>query len=282
MNASFEKLQRRIQATQSHLCVGLDVDLAKIPARFQSEKQPQFAFNTWLIEQTAPFVAAYKFNLAFYEARGAQGMAELEETLKWVRDFDDSIWLIGDAKRGDIGNTSAAYAASLFDHLKFDAATINPYLGQDAIQPFLDHQDKVSIVLCKTSNPGSGEVQDLLVVPQAEAAKTAETATAPQPLYEYIAERVAKTWSQNNNCMLVVGATYPDQLAQIRQTVGDEMFFLVPGIGAQGGDLEATLNAGLNAQKTGLLLTTSRQVMYADDPAKVAHELSEQIQKFTT
>jgi orotidine-5'-phosphate decarboxylase len=269
MNASFAKLQQRIEKTQSHLCVGLDVDIAKIPERFQKEKHPQLAFNKWLIEQTAPYVAAYKLNLAFYEARGAQGMQELEETLAWVRSFDESIWLIGDAKRGDIGNTSAAYATSLFDHLNFDAATINPYLGQDAIQPFLDRQDKVSIVLCKTSNPGSGEIQDALVV--------SEEKGTPRPLYEHVAERVAQHWNQNHNCMLVVGATYPEQLAQIRKCVGDEMFFLIPGIGAQGGDLQKTLEAGLNAQRTGVLITTSRQVIYAEDPKSVVQDLHEQI-----
>ncbi len=253
-----QKYQQRVKKINSLLCVGLDSDLAKIPARFQTAAHPQFAFNKWIIDQTHSYVSAYKPNLAFYEARGASGWEELAMTMAYLQKNYPDIFTIADAKRADIGNTNLQYVEAIFDQLNFDAITLHPYLGQEAIAPFLARKDKVSIILCKTSNPGAGEIQDLVV--------------AGQPLWLQIAQKVATDWNHNQNCMLVVGATYSEDLAKIRQIVG-EMTLLIPGIGAQGGDLQAILKAGLNQQKTGLIISSSRQIIFADQPAKEAKDL---------
>lgn len=261
MNA-IEKYNSRVAAINSLVCVGLDSDIQKLPDEFLNQPAPQFAFNQHIIQETAEFTATFKFNIAFYEARGEQGISELALSIQYLRDHHPEILTICDAKRSDIGNTSQAYAHAIFDQLGFDAVTLNPYLGRDAIQPFLDYQDKASIILCRTSNNGSGEFQSLKV--------------DGKPLYQVVAEKVVNEWNTNNNCMLVVGATYPDEVAIVRAVTGD-MTFLVPGIGAQGGDIEAVMDAGLNSQNKGLMINSSRSIIFYDNPADAAQTLRDQI-----
>jgi orotidine-5'-phosphate decarboxylase len=250
--------------TNSLLCIGLDSDIRKLPERFLVEKEPQFAFNRWIIEQTYHWAAAYKPNLAFYEARGEAGWRELRLTMEYLHEHHPEIFTIADAKRADIGSTNEGYVAAIFDELGFDAITLHPYLGKEALQPFLDRADKTCIVLCRTSNPGAGELQDLNI--------------GKKKLWQKVAENVKNDWNVNKNCMLVVGATYPEEMAIIRKTVGDKITFLVPGIGAQGGDLAAVMNVGLNSQGEGLLISSSREIIFAQDPAHAARELYEQIE----
>ena len=246
----------------SLLCVGLDPDFNKLPDIFKKSKTPLYDFNKSIIDATAPYVGAFKPNSAFYEARGEAGMRELRMTFDYLNETYPDIFTILDAKRADIGNTNNGYATMAFDWLDADAVTLHPYLGQEAIQPFLDRTDKTSIILCRTSNPGAGEFQDLKIYDKA--------------LWQVVAEQVASKWNKNNNCMLVVGATYPEELAIVRKVVG-EMTILVPGIGAQGGDLEKVMAAGLNSQKAGLLINSSRGIIFAADPAAEAKKLCEQI-----
>ncbi len=234
----FEKLQRASEKNESLLCVGLDPDPALMPINDISE------FNRAIIEATSDFVCAYKPNLAFYEALGEKGYAALRETLKAI---PDHIAVIGDAKRGDIGNTAKAYAHALFDELGFDAATVNPYLGGDSVEPFLEREEKAAFIVCRTSNPGARDLQDLTV--------------NGRPLFEVVAE-MARGWNRRRNVGLIVGATYPDELRRVRGLC-PEMTFLVPGVGAQGGDVTAVMANGLDAKGGGLIINASRQVLYA-------------------
>jgi orotidine-5'-phosphate decarboxylase len=256
------KYNARAAAVNSLVCVGLDTDPALIPSQFQGSPTPQYDFNRWIIDQTAVYATAFKINTAFYEARGSAGWAELEQTIAYLRETQPSLLTICDAKRGDIGSTSAAYARAIFDHMGFDSVTLNPYLGRDALEPFLNRADKGCILLCRTSNPGSGEFQDMPV--------------GGLPLWLWIGEQVSRTWNGHNNCMLVVGATYPKEVERVRGVVGD-MPLLIPGIGAQGGDLEATVHAGLTADGHGIIINASRSIIYADDPAAAARLLRDGI-----
>ena len=262
MNTAMEKFERRVETAGSLLCVGLDPELDRIPARFKSEEWPLFAFNQWIIEQTHPYAAAYKPNMAFYEFQGSQGIAELEMTMKYLRGEHPEIPKICDAKRGDIGNSNRGYAASIFDAMGFDAVTLHPYLGKEALAPFLERRDKVCIVLCRTSNPGAGEFQNL--------------ESGGRPLWETVALRVSAGWNIAGNCMLVAGATCPEEMRRIR-AIALEIPFLVPGVGAQGGDVAAVVSAGLNAQGKGLLINSSRGILFSDDPAAAARDLREEI-----
>lgn len=237
------------------LCVGLDSDVEKIPKKFRKASNPQFEFNKWIIEQTHDLVVAYKPNVAFYEARGEQGWRELQMTIEYLRSAHPEIVTILDAKRADIGNTNDGYVTAIFDQLGFDAVTLHPYLGQEALQPFLDRQDKACIILCRTSNPGAGEFQDLMVQSSKDA---------PRPLWQVVAETVSQKWNLHQNCMLVVGATYPKEMAQIRELTGN-MILLVPGIGAQGGKV-SDLKAGLTNSNSGMIVTSSRGIIFANDP----------------
>src|SRR5665213_2873808 len=239
MTAILQKFDRRVKAAGSLLCVGLDPELDRIPARFRGEEWPLFAFNRWIIDQTHPYAAAYKPNMAFYEARGTQGLTELELTMEYLRSEHPDVVTVCDAKRGDIGNTNRGYAVSIFDAMGFDAVTLHPYLGREALAPFLERQDKACIVLCRTSNPGAGEFQDLQV--------------EGRPLWETVAMRVNSEWNAEGNCMLVVGATYPEEMGRIR-AIAPEMTLLVPGVGAQGGDVAAVVAAGLDARGKGLMI----------------------------
>ncbi len=252
----------RAQKVNSLLCVGLDPDFNKLPQVFKEKEYPQFEFNKWIIEQTAEYAAAYKPNAAFYEACGDGGMRELKMTMEYLQEKYPDIFTILDAKRGDIGNTNNGYVSSIFDWFGFDAMTLHPYMGAESLQPFLDRKDKISIILCRTSNPGAGEFQDLLI----------ET----RPLWQVVANDVNSKWNRNGNCMLVVGATYPEEMKVIR-SLAPNMTFLVPGIGAQGGDLQTVMKAGLDASGKGLIIAASRSIIFADDAAKEAKKLRDEI-----
>ncbi len=263
-----DKYNKRAKKIDSLLCVGLDSDFDKIPDRFKTKEFPQFEFNKWIIEETHEYTAAYKPNSAFYEARGEKGMKELKLTIDYLNKNHLDIFTILDAKRADIGNTNEGYVKSFFDWFGFDAVTIHPYLGQEAVQPFLDRKDKVSIILCRTSNKGAGEFQDLKVVD-----------LPGRPLWKVVAEKVSKNWNKNKNCMLVVGATYPKEMNEIRKIAGD-MTFLVPGIGAQGGDLKAVMKAGLSSEGLGLIINSSRGIIFSENPKEEARKLCEEIKKY--
>lgn len=261
-----EKLDAVVAKNNSLLCVGLDSDFEKIPELFKKSEQPLFEFNTSIIDKTSPIVCAYKPNSAFYEARGADGIAELKKTCDYIRENHPDIPIILDAKRADIGNTNNGYAQFAFEYLGADAITIQPYPGSAALQPFLDISDKGIIVWCKASNPGSGEFQDIKVA-------------GGLTLSEYIAQQVVKKWNTKNNCLLVVGATYPEELVSIRKIAGD-MTFLVPGIGVQGGDVEKTVKAGLNSKKAGMIINSSRGIIFAPDPYAEAIKLRDEINTY--
>ncbi len=253
-----DKLNRRIDAVGSMLCVGLDSNIERLPARFQQNTHPQFAFNQWIIQQTHEWVCAYKPNTAFYEARGAAGWQDLHLTMDYLHTHHPGIVTICDAKRGDIGSTNMGYATAIFDELGFDAITLHPYLGRQALMPFLERTEKGCIILCRTSNPASDELQGLDV--------------GGRPLWQHVAATVREQWNTNRNCLLVIGATYPQDLRVARE-IAPEMPFLVPGVGAQGGDAATVVRAGADAHGRGLIVNASRGVIFADDPAGAARTL---------
>jgi len=256
-----KKLDSIIKKNNSLLCVGLDSRFEKLQKAFQKKDYPQFAFNKWIIEQTHDLVCAYKPNIAFYEERGVDGIKELEMTCHYLAKYYPEIPIILDAKRGDIGSTNEGYTQFAFEYLRTDAVTLHPYLGKEAMEPFLKRKDKGSIVLCRTSNPGSGEFQNI------------------SGLYKKVAKAVSQSWNTNKNCMLVVGATYPKELAEIRKIVGD-MTLLIPGIGVQGGDVKKTVKAGLNSKNAGMMISSSRGIIFAKDPREEAKKLREHINKY--
>lgn len=253
-----------MQKNDSFLCVGLDSDVRKLPKHLVREKYPQFAFNKAIIDGTHDLVCAYKSNSAFYEARGADGIRELKMTCDYLHASYHEVPIILDAKRGDIGSTNEGYVSYAFDYLSVDAITLHPYLGREALQPFFDRKDKGCIILCKTSNRGAGEFQDLVLTKKGK------------PLYQIIAEKVANDWNTNGNCLLVVGAPYPEELAIVRRIVGD-MTLLVPGIGTQGGNLEKTMKAGVNSKGAGIIINASRSIIFSDDPQMMARQLRDKI-----
>ncbi len=261
-DSAVEKFNSRADSINSLLCIGLDSDRAKLPERFLSEQNPQFEFNKYIIEQTHEFSASYKLNTAFYEARGEQGMCELKLTAQYLQDNHPEIFTICDAKRADIGNTNKGYVEEVFDWLEFDSITLHPYLGREALTPFLSRADKACIILCRTSNPGAGELQDLQ--------------SNGKPLWQIIAEKVSQDWNTNNNCMLVVGATYPEEMKVIRR-VAPEITFLVPGIGAQGGSIEDVAAAGLDRSGRGLIIHSARTIIFSEDPRQAAIQTRDEI-----
>jgi orotidine-5'-phosphate decarboxylase len=242
-----ERLARAQRISGSLVCVGLDPDPAKLPQDLQSaDAQPLLAFNRRIVDATADIAAAYKPQIAFYSALGAED--QLLASIRYIRERAPNAVIILDAKRNDIGNTAEAYVREAFDRYDADAVTVSPYMGEDSVRPFLARPDRGAILLCRTSNPGAKDFQDLQV--------------DGMPLYRRVAERAAGHWNEHHNLMLVVGATYPREMAALRQAHPD-VPFLVPGIGAQGGDLGATLAAGLDARGAGLLINSSRNIIYA-------------------
>jgi orotidine-5'-phosphate decarboxylase len=251
-----ERLGRAQRTSGSLVCVGLDPDLAKVPRELAESREPFFAFNRRVIDATAEFAAAYKPQIAFYSALGKE--AELAASISYIRERAPHALVILDAKRNDIGNTAEAYASEAFDRYGADAVTVNPYMGGDSVRPFLARPDRGAILLCRTSNPGARDFQDLLV----DGSGGAPLGGTPLPLYRIVAERADRYWNEAQNLMLVVGATYPAEMAELRRA-HPALWFLVPGIGAQGGDLDSTLAAGLNSEGTGLLINSSRGIIYA-------------------
>lgn len=266
-NTTFlEKLKNKWRENK-FVCIGLDSDYSKIPPSFKegrSVEEALFQFNKTIIDTTADLVCAYKPQSAFYEACGEGGLKALKKTVSYIKEKFPEIPVILDAKRADIGNTNEAYANAIFDDQGFDAVTIHPYLGKEAVEPFLKRADKGIIVLVRTSNPGAGEFQDLQI--------------NDKKLYQLVAEHVARDWNKNGNCAVVVGATYPQELKKVREIVGD-MPILVPGIGTQGGDLKETLKNGLNSQKQGLIISSSRGIIFDPNPREAAQNLHSQIQE---
>ncbi|MDI6778255.1 MAG: orotidine-5'-phosphate decarboxylase [Patescibacteria group bacterium] len=260
-----DKYNARVDKVNSLACVGLDSDFAKIPEKFKKQENPQFEFNKWIIDQTHEYIAAFKANIAFYDARGDQGLKELKMTQDYLVEKYPDIFRVCDSKRGDIGNTNNGYVKEILDWLNFDAMTLHPYMGKESLQPFFDRKDKGLVVLCRTSNPGAGELQDLL--------------TDGKPLWQIVAEKVRDEWNENDNCLLVIGATVPEETKKIREIVGD-MTFLMPGVGAQGGDVEAAVRAGVNSEKKGLIINSSRGIIFAENPAEEARKLRDEINKY--
>jgi orotidine-5'-phosphate decarboxylase len=239
-------LQQRWANANSLVCVGLDPEPAKFPAHLRGNADAVFEFNRAIIDSTADFVCCYKPQIAHFAALRAEDA--LERLIAHIHDRHPGIPVILDAKRGDIGSTAANYVIEAFDRYGADAVTVNPYMGRDSVQPFLDRADKGVIILCRTSNPGAGDLQDLLV--------------AGQPLYQHVAAKVAGEWNSNGNCALVVGATWPAQLREVRDLVGD-LPFLVPGVGAQGGDVAQLVTNARTANGDGLMISSSRAILYA-------------------
>ena len=248
-----ERLARAQLASGSLVCVGLDPDPARLPKDLAGVEEPLHAFDRRIVDATAGIAAAYKPQIAFYSALGAED--QLAASIRYIRERAPAALVILDAKRGDIGNTAEAYAREAFDRYGADAVTVNPYMGEDSVRPFLARPDRGAILLCRTSNPGAQDFQDLLA--------------DGLPLYRRVAERAAGHWNAHGNLMLVVGATFPREMAELR-LAHPEVSFLVPGIGAQGGDLDATLAAGLDARGAGLLISSSRNIIYAGDGASGA------------
>jgi orotidine-5'-phosphate decarboxylase len=254
--AFMQALRARWSDANSLVCVGLDPEPSKFPARFAADPDAVFNFCRAIVDATAPFVCSFKPQIAHFASLGAEDA--LARLVAHVHAAHPGIPVILDSKRGDIGSTAQHYAAEAFDRYQADAVTANPYLGRDSVQPFLDRADRGVVILCRTSNPGAGDLQDLLV--------------AGQPLYQHVAAKVANEWNAHGNCALVVGATWPEQLREVRNIVGD-VPFLVPGVGAQGGDVEAVVRNAKTADGTGLVVSSSRAILYAstgDDFAQAA------------
>lgn len=247
-NIFLEKLSNK-WGENKFVCIGLD--------------QSNLELNKSIIDQTYDLVCAYKLNSAFYEAQGLEGRKSLEQTIAYIKKNYPDIPMILDAKRGDIGNTNQGYVKDVFDNLAVDAVTVNPYLGRDSLKPFLERADKGIFVLVRTSNPGAGEFQDLTV--------------EDKPLYEVVAQHV-REWNTNGNLGVVVGATYPDQLKVVREIIGD-MPILIPGVGSQDGDVTQAVKMGLDNNKQGIIINSSRGIIFSDNPREATLKLHQQIQE---
>ncbi|MEO5595795.1 MAG: orotidine-5'-phosphate decarboxylase [Lysobacteraceae bacterium] len=247
-------LKSRWQSANSLVCVGLDPEPAKFPAHLRNDPDAVFAFCRAIVDATADLVCCFKPQIAHFASLGAEDA--LQRLITHIHAAHPGVPVILDAKRGDIGSTAQNYAIEAFDRFGADAVTANPYLGRDSVQPFLDRADKGVVILCRTSNPGASDFQDLMIGNSDGSKGTA------RPLYQHVAETVARDWNANGNCALVVGATWPEQLREVRAIVGD-MPLLIPGIGAQGGDLESVLRNGLASDGIGLVISSSRAILYA-------------------
>ncbi len=248
-----QELTEQIFRKKSFLCVGLDTDLDRIPTYLLSEKDPVFSFNKAIIDATHKYCVAYKPNIAFYEALGVDGWKALKKTINYLHSDYPEIYTIADAKRGDIGNTSRMYAKAFFDDLGFDSVTVAPYMGKDSVEPFLEFENKHTILLALTSNEGAFDFQTLK--------------TDGEDLYKKVI-KTSKEWNNSENLMYVVGATKAEYLADIRKII-PENFLLVPGVGAQGGSLEEVCKYGIT-KNVGLLVNSSRKIIYASDSSNFA------------
>ncbi len=246
MSQFIDNLNAAVKRNNSLLCVGIDPALGKMPPQFSAFEQPFFAFGKAIVDATHDLVCAYKPQIAYYASHSAE--SELEATVAYIKANYPYIPVILDSKRGDIGATAEQYAQEAFDRYSADAVTLNPYMGSDCAAPFLERADKGAIFLCRTSNSGAADFQELEI----DGSK----------LYEHVASRIANDWNQHRNCCLVVGATAPEQIARVRRIVGD-MPLLVPGVGAQGGDVEQIVKAGQTADGAGLIINASRSIIYA-------------------
>lgn len=258
-----EELFSQIQQKESYLCVGLDTDIHRIPKHLLDTEDPLFEFNKQIIDATHKYAVAYKPNIAFYEAHGVKGWQSLEKTIEYI---PDDVFIVADAKRGDIGNTSKMYARAFFENMECDAITVAPYMGEDSVTPFLDFDNKWVILLALTSNAGGKDFQNLEL-------------TQGGDLFEEVLRKSAE-WAGSDQMMYVVGATRAESLQRIRKIIPDH-FLLVPGVGAQGGSLEEVSRYGMNSQ-CGLLVNSSRGIIYASDGedfAQVAGQKSEELQQ---
>lgn len=246
MSAFIEMLTASWERSNSLVCVGLDPEIERLPRDIAVQPSPIFQFNKAIIDATADLVCAYKPQFAHYAAYEAED--QLERTIEYVHRSYPGIPVILDSKRGDVGNTAVRYAIEAFERYGADAVTVNPYLGGDSLEPFLEYTDKGVIILCRTSNPGGRDLQDLEV--------------GGRKLYQVVADMAARRWNTRGNCLLVVGATQPRELAEVREIVG-KMPFLVPGVGAQGGDVALAVTNGQTDDGTGLIISSSRGILYA-------------------
>lgn len=266
-----QKLRNRWQQADTLVCVGLDPDPAKFPDSFVDDDDALFAFCRDIADATAQYACAFKPQIAYFAAHN-HGEAALQRLIAHINAEHPDVPVILDAKRGDIGSTAQQYACEAFERFGADAVTLNPYMGKDSAQPFLDYNDRGCVFLCHTSNPGARDFQELLI--------------DGQPLYQHIARTIAADWNADGNCALVVGATFPEELKVIRNLVGD-MPLLIPGIGAQGGDVEAVVKNGKTADGSGLMINSSRGILYAaqgdgyaEAAADAARELRDTINRF--
>lgn len=262
-------LKKAIQKSNSMLCVGLDPVFEKLPERFQNKKDPLYEFCRYIIDETHEFTSSYKPNSAFFEAEGASGLTQLKKTIDYIKTSYPEIIVILDAKRGDIESTNEGYIKFAYDFLKADAITLHPYLGKQAMLPFLSLKNKGCIFLCRTSNLGSFEFQNLQV----------ENEGSKALLFQQIARQVAESWNENNNCMLVAGATNPLDLKKIRECA-PTLFILIPGVGAQGGSLKLSVENALDDNKSGILIAVSRSIIYANNPKNEAKKLRDEINSY--
>jgi len=263
MSGFIQALSKAWQQNDSLVCVGLDPEIERFPRHLAAQGSPIFQFNKAIIDATADLVCAYKPQFAHYAAYEAED--QLERTIEYIHRSHPDVPVILDSKRGDVGNTAERYAIEAFERYGADAVTVNPYLGGDSLEPYLRRADKGVIILCRTSNPGARDLQDL---------KVGELA-----LYQVVAQLAAQRWNSRGNCLLVVGATYPEELAQVRALVGD-MPLLVPGVGAQGGDVGQAVSRGQTADGTGLIISSSRAILYAsqgEDFASAARAATQQL-----
>jgi orotidine-5'-phosphate decarboxylase len=263
----FSRLKQRQEAIRSRLCIGLDPDPARFPALLRQSRTPIFDFNRAIVDATQDVASCFKPQIAHFASAAAED--QLIQTIEYIQDLDIPVLL--DAKRGDVGSTAEMYAAELFERYGADAATVNPYLGMDSLQPYLDYEDKGIFVLCRTSNPGGADLQHLVL-------------ENGQMLYEHVARLASESWNNNKNVGLVVGATRPEELERIREICGD-MTFLLPGVGAQGADVGAMMAAG---QGGGMLISSSRAILYASDgedfaeaARQVAIDTRDEVNKFS-
>jgi len=291
---NFRELLEAQWSRGNFVCVGLDSEFSKIPRCLWQDGESHIgivdereidiagtivAFNRATVEATKGLVCAYKPNSAFYEAHGDEGIAALHRTIVDIHIIAPDVPVILDAKRADIGNTNNGYVEAAFDFLQADAITVHPYLGAEALQPFLARAEKGIIVLCRTSNPGAGEFQDLYWQVSGSHKIAQLTGKLSVTLFEQVADNVATNWNKNGNCALVVGATYPAELKRVRQIVGD-MPILIPGVGAQGGDVEKTVTAGKDSRGWGMIINASRSIIFAssgEDFAAAARRETEKL-----